>query len=76
MLYILVISELLSVVSLPSACLMITIVIHATMSDIQSAVTTCIYTGFKEQSSKAHSFTYPTERLVETVGTAVTAWRV
>jgi len=31
-----------------------------------------IYTGFKEHSSKAHSFTYPSERLADTVGTAVT----
>ena len=31
-----------------------------------------IYTGFKEHSSTVQSLTYPTEKLVETVGTAVT----
>jgi hypothetical protein len=30
-----------------------------------------IYTGFKEHSSTVQSLTYPTEKLVETVGTAV-----
>jgi len=31
-----------------------------------------IYTGFKEHSSTLQSLTYSTEKLVETVGTAVT----
>ena len=31
-----------------------------------------IYIGFKEHSSTVQSLTYPTEKLVETVGTAVT----
>jgi len=31
-----------------------------------------IYTGFKEHNSTVQSLTYPTEKLVETVGTAVT----
>ena len=31
-----------------------------------------IYTGFKENSSTVQSLTYPTEKLVEAVGTAVT----
>jgi len=31
-----------------------------------------IYTGFKELNSTVQSLTYPTEKLVETVGTAVT----
>ena len=31
-----------------------------------------IYTGFKKHSSTVQSLTYPTEKLVETVGTAVT----
>ena len=31
-----------------------------------------VYKGFKEHSSTAQSLTYPTEKLVETVGTAVT----
>jgi len=33
--------------------------------------TTNVYIGFKEFSSTVHSLTYPTEKLVETVGTAV-----
>jgi len=31
-----------------------------------------VYTGFKEHSSTVQSLTCPTEKLVETVGTAVT----
>jgi len=31
-----------------------------------------VYTSFKEHSYRVHSLTYPTEKLVETVGTAVT----
>ena len=31
-----------------------------------------VYTGFKEHSNTVPSLTYPTEKLVETVGTAVT----
>jgi hypothetical protein len=31
-----------------------------------------IYAGFKEHSSTIQSLTYPTEKVVETVGTAVT----
>ena len=31
-----------------------------------------VYTGFKEHSNTVQSLTYPTEKLVETVGTAVT----
>ena len=31
-----------------------------------------VYTGFKEHNSTVQSLTYPTEKLVETVGTAVT----
>ena len=31
-----------------------------------------VYTGFKEHSSTVQSFTYPTEKVVETFGTAVT----
>jgi len=31
-----------------------------------------IYTGFKEHSGTVQSLTHPTEKLVETVGTAVT----
>jgi len=31
-----------------------------------------IYTGFKEHSSTVQSVTYPSEKLVETVGTVVT----
>ena len=34
--------------------------------------TTDVYLHFKECSSTVHSFTYPNEKLVETVGTAVT----
>jgi len=33
--------------------------------------TTDVYLGFKQCSSTVHSLTYPTEKLVETVGTAV-----
>ena len=33
--------------------------------------TTDVYIGFKQCSSTVHSLTYPTEKLVETVGTAV-----
>ena len=33
---------------------------------------TVVYVGFKKCSSTVHSGTYPTEKLVETVGTAVT----
>jgi len=33
---------------------------------------TDVYISFKECSSTVHSLTYPTEKLVETVGTAVT----
>jgi len=40
------------------------------ISEIPS--TTNVYIGFKECSSTVHSVTYPTEKLVETVGTAVT----
>jgi hypothetical protein len=40
------------------------------ISEIPS--TTDVYLGFKECSSTVHSLTYPTEKLVETVGTAVT----
>jgi len=31
-----------------------------------------VYTGFQEHSSRVQSLTYPTEKLVQTVGTAVT----
>jgi len=40
------------------------------ISEIPS--TTDVYIGFKECSSTVHSLTYPTEKLLETVGTAVT----
>jgi hypothetical protein len=33
-----------------------------------------IYTGFKEHSSTVQSLTYPTEKMVETVDTAVTVF--
>jgi predicted metal-binding protein len=38
----------------------------------ESAEPTNVYIGFKEHISTAKSLTYPTEKLVETVGTAVT----
>jgi predicted metal-binding protein len=40
------------------------------ISEAQSP--TDVYIDFKECSSTLHSLTYPTEKLVETVGTAVT----
>jgi hypothetical protein len=40
------------------------------MSEVPSPLD--VYTGFKEHSSTVQSLTYPTELLVETVGTAVT----
>ena len=40
------------------------------ISDVPSTLD--IYTGFKEHSSTVQSLTYPTEKLVETVGTAMT----
>jgi hypothetical protein len=40
------------------------------VSEVPSALD--IYTGFKEHSSTVQSLTYPTEKLVETVGTAAT----
>jgi len=39
------------------------------ISEAQSS--TDVYIGFKECSSTVHSVTYPTEKLAETVGTAV-----
>jgi hypothetical protein len=62
-----------SVVSLPSTCLIIATVTYAKkhlISEVPSPHD--IYTGFKEHSSTGQSLTYPTEKLVETVGTAVT----
>jgi len=44
------------------------------ISEIPS--TTNVYIGFKECSSTVHSLTYPTEKLVETVGTGVTILKV
>jgi hypothetical protein len=35
-----------------------------------------IYTGFKEHNCAVQSSIYPTEKSVETVGTAVTFWRM
>jgi hypothetical protein len=60
-------------VKLPSACLVIAIVTYAKkclIFEVPSAID--IYTGFNERSSTVQSPKYPTELLVETVGTAVT----
>ena len=42
------------------------------ISDLPSTLD--VYTGFKEHSSTVQSLTYPTEKLVETVGTAMTVF--
>ena len=66
-----------SVVSLPSTCLVITIVIYAKnvlISEVPSPPDS--YTDNKEHSSTVQSLTCPTQKLVpsfvETVGTSVT----
>ena len=58
---------------MPSACLIIAIVTYAKKSLISEVPSPLdVYKGFKEHSSTVQSITYPTEKLVETVGTALT----